>query len=102
MRKPSRCFVALTPVFAWVLAGLAAPVGGSETLPAAARLSTFSNPSGETYFALSLNAGPAAFRTAAGAKPGIDLVALLDTSASQAGPYRTDSIAALRTFAGDP
>jgi uncharacterized membrane protein YgcG len=64
----------------------------------AARLSVYEKPSGERYFALSLTAGPEAYQAAAKAPRGVDVVAMVDTSASQTGPYRTDSLVALRTL----
>jgi len=56
-----------------------------------AQMRTFSHPDGKEYFALSLSPGA----VAPSAKPR-DVVVLFDTSASQAGDYRTDGLAALR------
>ncbi|MEZ6106938.1 MAG: VWA domain-containing protein [Pirellulaceae bacterium] len=59
----------------------------------AARLATYQTGAGQTNFALSLMpAVPAAVNQAS------DVVIVVDTSASQTGAYRADSIAALKTL----
>jgi hypothetical protein len=68
---------------------MAATPNGSS--PEAARLATFDNANGETYFALSL--APKVRAREAG---GCDVVIVVDTSASQTGVYRDDGFEALR------
>ncbi len=58
----------------------------------AARLDTYSAPDGKHYFALSLAAESLAPPAAH------DIVVLVDTSASQAGPYREKQLAALQSL----
>ena len=73
---------------AGALAAEPAP-GKSES----ARLATYQKPSGETFFALSLQPQAAAEPAQA-----CDIVVLFDTSASQTGAYRTDSLEALKSM----
>lgn len=102
MRKRSRWFATSAPIFAWMIALVAAPWGLAQEEAAGktqhARLTVYEKPTGEQFFALSLTPPPEAFRAAAQAKGGMDLVVLFDTSASQTGAYRTDSLTALRTL----
>jgi len=67
----------------------------SQVAEAQPRLATFESSTGEKYFALSLV--PSANVTAAAAQ---DVVILYDTSASQTGIYRDDSMAALQSMLG--
>ncbi|MCA9155338.1 MAG: VWA domain-containing protein, partial [Planctomycetales bacterium] len=76
------------------IAFLAMAVGGASAAPpAGAHLSTFEKSTGETYFALSLSptVKPAAAKSH-------DLVVLFDTSASQTGVFRDDSLTALKSM----
>lgn len=68
---------------------------GKDSSPAseAARLATFKTADAESYFALSLSI-PAATTPA----PAHDLVVLVDTSASQNGPFREKSLAVVRSL----
>jgi len=59
----------------------------------ASRLATYRKPSGEGYFALSLQA-----QLPDTAAAGRDVVVLFDTSASQTASYRDDSLVALGTL----
>jgi hypothetical protein len=61
------------------------------------RLMLHERPTGEKYFALSLVPPPETFQSSGPENP-VDVVVLIDTSASQTGPYRTDSIASLRSL----
>ncbi|MFO0895934.1 MAG: VWA domain-containing protein [Pirellulales bacterium] len=70
-------------------AALAAEVPGSAGV---ARFERYAKPDGRSYFALSLTA-PAG--EAAGP---VDVVALVDTSASQVGPFREKSLQALQAL----
>lgn len=77
---------------------LASYLGAGETFAAepraeAVRLEQYTNPAGETYFALQLPAVPAA--------PSVDahqIVVLFDTSASQTGPVRERAFDVLEAF----
>jgi hypothetical protein len=62
------------------------------------RLVLNEQPTGEKYFALALVPPAEAFRKAVAADQGVDVVALMDTSASQTGVYRTDATTALRSL----
>src|SRR5690606_30062605 len=99
MRKPSRCFRALTQTCLWLAAGLAPlSIQAAESAPQAAKLVVYQHPaSGESYYALSLAPAADVFQAARAAE-GADVVVLMDTSASQSGAYRADSLAALRTL----
>ena len=75
---------------AWGLASAALAAEGAP--PASARFERYAKPDGRSYFALSLTA-PAG--EAAGP---VDVVALVDTSASQVGPFREKSLQALQAL----
>ena len=75
---------------AWGLASSALAAEGAP--PSSARLERYTKPDGRSYFALSLTA-PAG--EAAGP---VDVVALVDTSASQVGPFREKSLQALQAL----
>jgi len=83
-----RLFVQLATVVA--VTGLVVTCGSAAQLEVgAARLDYFAHPDGENYFALSL-------RPPAIDAPGPrDVVFMIDTSASQAGDYRSDAIGSL-------
>ncbi|MBW3597111.1 MAG: hypothetical protein KY475_07530, partial [Planctomycetes bacterium] len=102
MRKRSRSFAALTYMLMGITAGWATPPATSqaeEPAPAAqARLAVYRPAAGdESYYALSLTPADDLFRAARKAG-GADIVVLFDTSASQAGAYRADSLTALRAL----
>jgi hypothetical protein len=97
-----KAWISLTGIF--VLGWLAAPcaeqaVGQTSGSPSApqSRLMLHERPTGEKYFALSLVPPPEALWSS-GAESAMDVVVLIDTSASQTGPYRTDSIASLNSL----
>ena len=90
MSKLSPCRLAFLPVAVMAVAVLVTGAVTAEPSPEAARLDSFSRADGENYFALSLR--PAEAVAAAGPH---DVVLLLDTSASQTGPYRAEALAAL-------
>ena len=80
-----------------VAIGVAVLLGGTagrawSALPSAANLMTFEDVDGQRYFALSVQ--PTGALPAA---PSRDVLILVDTSASQTGAYRDDSIQALQT-----
>src|SRR3990172_6260185 len=85
--------LAFTPVLplAMALSSLVSPLAamGQE----GAKLQTCETSAGEKYFALSLTP-----QIDARADLGQDVMAFFDTSASQVGVYREDSLIALRTF----
>ena len=85
-----RDFVALTPLLALAstICMLATPAFAADS-----RLATFRTATGEEYFALSLSA-----KSAVPTAEAHDVVVLFDTSASQTGVYRDDSIAALESM----
>lgn len=87
MSKSSRVAVG---VLMWVL-GVTTSTWSADQ---AANLMTYQGPSGERFFALSLTANSPLPQAA-----GRDLVVLVDTSASQTGAYREDSLLALKTLA---
>ncbi|MDG2223995.1 MAG: VWA domain-containing protein, partial [Rubripirellula sp.] len=61
------------------------------------RIATYQTPNGNGYFAASIQpSADDALLQAARSQPA-DVVVVVDTSASQSGSYRTDSIAAMRT-----
>ena len=66
---------------------------GADSSPIAAGIDTFSSPEGGDYFAMTLK--PAETAPAAG---GRDVVILFNTSASQAGEYRTKGLEALASI----
>jgi hypothetical protein len=66
---------------------------GAPPQPEGHRLATFDGSTGETYFALSLM-----LDSAPTARSGSDVLVLMDTSASQVGLYRQDSLAALESL----
>ncbi len=88
--SPNRFFLSVTLIAVALSTAYGhAPISefGTET----ARLATFSNPTGEVSFALSLSP------QLSDAKPvSSDIVIYVDTSASQTGLYRKDSLVALR------
>ncbi|NQU20353.1 MAG: VWA domain-containing protein, partial [Candidatus Nealsonbacteria bacterium] len=87
---------AVVPVAILAAAVLATCSMGAASGAEAARLDTFTHPDGTNFFALSLK--PQAAAPAAAAH---DVVILLDTSASQAGDFRKQAMASLRsTLAG--
>lgn len=92
MSKRCQFLLAATPAITLALtaAVLAAPPGSAP--PEAARLATYDKASGSTHFALSLT--PPAMAAASAH----DIVVMVDTSASQTGVYRDDSLAALRSM----
>src|SRR5690606_27915732 len=57
------------------------------------RLATFEQEAGDTHFALSVKLDPAAVPASKGA----EVIFLMDTSASQSGIFRDDSLAALKS-----
>ena len=80
-----------------VALGVAVLLGGTtgwawSASPSAATLTTFEDVDGQRYFALSVQ--PTAPLPAAGSR---DVLILVDTSASQTGAYRSDSLEALQT-----
>jgi uncharacterized membrane protein YgcG len=78
----SLCFVSIV--------GSAPPTSAVEQ----SRLGTFESSAGERFFALSLSLKPASVAP----EVADDIVVLVDTSASQGGPFRQDSFAALESF----
>ncbi len=92
MSKHSGFRSALVLLAAVLMAVLAHPLAGAEPSTEAARLETFTHADGSTYFALSLSAGPVELAKAS------DVVVLFDTSASQAGQYRADALASLKSL----
>ncbi|MHB8864811.1 MAG: vWA domain-containing protein, partial [Pirellulaceae bacterium] len=85
----------LLPLFL-LLSGLVSPTAWPADLPAdafGARLATFDKAAGESYFALSVT--PQQRVTAAKVQ---DVVILVDTSASQTGLFREDSLLAVKTI----
>jgi Mg-chelatase subunit ChlD/uncharacterized membrane protein YgcG len=99
MRKQSRYLRALTQTCLWLAAGWAPlSIHAAESASEAARLVVYQHPaSGESYYALSLSPAAEVFQSARAAG-GADVVVLVDTSASQSGAYRADSLTALRTL----
>ncbi|MGE3778637.1 MAG: VWA domain-containing protein, partial [Pirellulaceae bacterium] len=80
----------------WVMPGAsAAPPAGNGAGASKSRLATFETSTGEKYFALSLSLDG----TARDASQDQDIVVMLDTSASQAGAFRDDALAALESLA---
>ncbi|MGQ9574389.1 MAG: hypothetical protein ACUVUC_03660, partial [Thermoguttaceae bacterium] len=78
---------------AWALLGplaMSGPAASAEANPEAAQLAVYAQPDGTSFFALSLR--PAEQVPAA---PQHDVVVLVNTSASQTGPYRTKALEAL-------
>ena len=93
MSKRSPFRLALLPVAAVAMALAVTHGMCAETGSEAARLDSFTHADGANYFALTLAPGqglPAA--------SGHDVVVLVDTSASQAGDYRTQGVAALKSL----
>jgi hypothetical protein len=102
MRSPRREPLICRIILAFMIAAAALPRASAQTAdsPAAVRSRLLLNeqPAGEKFFALTLVPSPDTFQRSAKEDQGLDVAALVDTSASQTGPYRTDTIAALRTF----
>jgi hypothetical protein len=95
MSKRGKFLLALTPVLAFAVTATSQLGRPNFATAAESRLATFDSSTGERYFALSLkpdNLGPPA--------AAYDVVVLFDTSASQAGMYRDDAIAALEAMVG--
>ncbi|HTN75012.1 MAG TPA: VWA domain-containing protein, partial [Pirellulaceae bacterium] len=92
MSKRCQYLLAAAPAITLALTAalLAAPPGPSRD--STARLATYDKASGSTHFALSLTPPPAA------GSAQHDIVVLVDTSASQSGVFREDSLAALRSL----
>ena len=78
----------LTTLFCGVTRGAAPPSGNDS-----AKLATYDNSAGQTYFALSLTPPQTAASDSAH-----DILVLFDTSASQTGAYRDDALAGLKTM----
>ena len=93
MSKRSPFRLALLPVAAVAMALAVTHGMCAETGSEAARLDSFTHADGANYFALTL--APGQGTPAAG---GHDVVVLVDTSASQAGDYRTQGVAALKSL----
>jgi uncharacterized membrane protein YgcG len=93
MSKRSQFALALSPALVLAIAASAAAAPPANASVEAARLATYETPSGETYFALSLVP-----KVAVDLAQPHDVVVLFDTSASQAGPYRSDALVALNSF----
>ncbi len=99
-------------VFTWALAGVilapslaaqsAATVHSSTAGSDGAqiRIATYRGEDASGYFAASVQPSADADLMAAVEKAPADVVILVDTSASQVGEFRSDSIAAVRTIAG--
>src|SRR5690606_2195890 len=68
-------------------------VAAQSAAPLSANLMTYDAANGQRYFALSLQPNPALPQAAAR-----DVVILMDTSASQIGAYRSDSLEAVTTL----
>ncbi|HIF31489.1 MAG TPA: VWA domain-containing protein, partial [Planctomycetaceae bacterium] len=83
----------LVPVMALVLANTATFATAEKPVKQSSRLATFETAAGETYFAMSL-------QPEVSTKPseGRDVIVLVDTSASQVGEFRHDSLQALQTM----
>jgi len=88
MTMRSQCLSALAPV-AMLLAAVGVFAQGGKPRDAA-RLATYQNATGDTYFALSIS--PTKPLPVADAH---DVVVLIDTSATQSGAYRTQSLETL-------
>ncbi len=86
----SKSYRVAVGVLMWVL-GVTSSTWSADH---AANLMTYQGPGGERFFALSLTANDPLPKPA-----GRDLVVLVDTSASQTGAYRDDSLLALKTLA---
>ncbi|TVS07715.1 MAG: hypothetical protein EA424_29460, partial [Planctomycetaceae bacterium] len=88
MSKRNHLWLFAVPLvmLATTLTAMADLTGGSQP----SELATFDSPTGETFFALSLNP-----TEPAPAATGHDVLVLFDTSASQTGAYRDDAIRAL-------
>ena len=85
----------------WALAANvvgALPAGAADPEAARSRIASYRASSGETYFAASIqpSADDAILQATGGSAA--DVVVIVDTSASQVGGFRTDSIAALRSL----
>ncbi|MDE0737165.1 MAG: hypothetical protein OSB47_15185, partial [Pirellulaceae bacterium] len=91
LRNQFKHWACLPLVLMWVTATFAAPP--QEDVSPAAQMTTFAKPSGETFFALSVKPNVEVKPIAAH-----DVLVLFDTSASQTGLYRKDSLAALQTM----
>ncbi|MFP6671284.1 MAG: hypothetical protein VB857_07715, partial [Pirellulaceae bacterium] len=91
LRNQFKHWACLPLVLMWVTVTFAAPPKG-EVSPAA-QMTTFAKPSGETFFALSVKPNVEVKPIASH-----DVLVLFDTSASQTGLYRKDSLAALQTM----
>jgi hypothetical protein len=86
----------LVPIVALILGNLAAFGAEKKSEAPSSRMATFETAAGETYFALSLQ--PTADAVANNAEGGRDVVILVDTSASQVGEFRDDSLRAVQTL----
>ena len=87
MLKHIRVAVGATMLIACVAAS------ARSAAPSTANLMTFDGTDGQRYFALSLEPSSALPQPAAR-----DLVIIVDTSASQTGAYRSDSLEAVETL----
>ena len=87
----SKCLPIRLATLSLVAAVLAIAADAAEPGADAAHLQTYTAADGVNYFALSLK--PDANLPAA---EGHDVVVLLDTSASQTGPFRTEGLAVLK------
>ena len=93
MRLRSQCklWVCLPLVLMLVTAAVAAPPNEGDA--PTAQMTTFAKPSGETFFALALKP-----TVEVKSETASDVLVLFDTSASQTGLYREDSLTALKTM----
>src|SRR5690554_2588450 len=78
---------------ALLVVGMVLGTSGLATAESPSRLATFEQEAGATHFALSVALDPAQVP----APQRAEVVFLIDTSASQSGIYREDSLAALRS-----
>ena len=84
------CWAACLATMAWPL------IGSERVMADEGRLATFSTAGGEHYFALSYGLKPGTVAAQPAAPR--DVVVLVDTSASQTGAFRDDSLAAVQSL----